>query len=416
MQRGRFGRMVSRPLAALRRRVPRWALPPLALLTGMSVVLAAGAHHAHVDPVLRTLYFALFAGFFLQIGARHPSLRVPALRWIQIGFFVLTLGHAAAALIRIHGLEQSPVLAAILTALERGGVFLLGFLLISFGIVLWIPALVESGRLMRRSYHRTRGELRTSERTLRRMEQRMVDADRLHLLGELAAGIAHDLRNPLAIVKGAADALAQRERPRHEVQEHAEVIARNVQRAERTIAALLDLARPAHVPLGPVSVDGVFREVLALVAVEARRRGVSCTARPAGGLAVHAEASRLGQVLLNLVMNALQASTAGTELVLRARPQRLQDRNSVAIGIDDRGRGIAPDERTLLFTPFFTTKKDGMGLGLLASRRLVEMLGGRLGLYPRHRGGARALVLLPGAAVPGRPGAPNLPQVAGSAS
>ena len=101
----------------------------------------------------------------------------------------------------------------------------------------------------------------------------------------------------------------------------------------------------------------------------------------------------LQQTLLNLVLNAMQASTAGGTIALRTRCHPAL--GAVAIAVDDRGCGLPANVRQQLFTPFFTTKPDGTGLGLLSCRRIAVEMGGRLGITPRLRGGTRALVLLP---------------------
>jgi signal transduction histidine kinase len=363
------------------------------LLTLITVLLAVFADDPRIDAVLRPLYFGLLWGFFRAIGRRERGMIGLPYRLFVLGFLVLTLGSCAAAILRFSGATGSSEFASLLhVALERGGVFLLGLSLISYGVLLWVPELVEGRRLLR-------GQLRLSEVARNRMEQRLTEADRLHALGQLAAGVAHDLRNPLAIVRGAAEALQARARAPAEVAEYAEVMVRNIDKADRTIRMLLDLGKAQPEKPRPVDADALLAEATALVAVEARRRRIALHTVGQRGLVLLGDTKLLLQPLLNLLLNALQASSEGGEVTVSARVLRVHGHEFGVIAIADRGCGIQATARVRLFTPFFTTKTGGTGLGLLSSRRVVEQLGGRIGLYPRGRGGARAVLLLP--AVPG---------------
>lgn len=371
------------------------------LLTVLTVLIALFAENEEIDPVLRPLYFAVLFSFFYAIGREQPEIRGLPFRLIERGFFVLTLGFSTAAAMRTLEISfDNEIDSLLLTTLERGAVFLLGTSLISYGIMLWIPQLLQSQRVLRERYDRTQGKLVLSETARSRMEQRFVEADRLHALGELAAGVAHDLRNPLAIIKGAASSLAQPNRTPAELTEHTDVICRNIDRAERTIASLLDLGRPRELSKRPVIFDRVVRDVLRLVEVESRRFDVRVLRGCEPGVVGDADPKLLGQVLLNLVLNAMQASPEHSEVRVRARSFCLDGHELAVLAVEDRGHGIQPTVRSSLFTPFFTTKPGGTGLGLLSSRKIVDDLGGKIGLFPRTRGGARSVLVLTSAPAP----------------
>lgn len=389
------------------------------LLASLAVMVAVFSGHPHYDPVLRTLWFAVLSGFFHGIASRARQQRPQPLGWIALGFGVLTVGHGVAAAVRLAGLDSSTMWDLLAVAMERGAVYLLGLSLISFGILGWVPQLLTEQEELQVDVARTQGELRTSERARHRLEHRMVEAERLRTTGELAAGVAHDLRNPLAIVKAAAESLVRKDRTADDHREHVEVILRNVGKATRTITSMLELGRPSPASVGPVPVSQLLQEVLDLVAVEARRREVSirvknCSEDPLAivdrGLAI--------QALLNLVLNGIQFSPAGSDLGLRTRMFRANPSASGALGdslpglglhgldgdqrikccaiaVEDSGPGVPPEIRRKVFRPFFTTREGGTGLGLLSARSLAEKMGGRLGLAPRGRGGARAVLLLP---------------------
>lgn len=369
-----------------------------ALLTLATVLLAWPDPPTEIASLVRPGYFALLTWFFWRTGRASPALHTQAMRLVTGGFFVLWLGFTIVAAIHFAGLEpMHGSFGYLRNACERGAWFLLGTTLIAYGLMLWIPRVVQSHQVLAEASLRQQGELLREQSVRSALEQRLVEADRRGMLGELAASIAHDLRNPLTVVKGTAEALCRRPRTPAEIAQHTDVIRRNIEKADHTIAALIDLARPRAVAPADLPALGVLAEVEELLRVEARRRGVALTVAPAakGDPTVHADRTLLAQALLNLVLNALQATAPGGSVRLSARQWT---RRRIVLAIDDRGCGLAPDVRQRLFTPFFTTKPNGTGLGLPSCRRIVNELGGDLRLCPRHRGGARALLLLPGAA------------------
>lgn len=372
------------------------AIESCTLLTAITVLLAINSGQPRVDAVLRPLYFALLFAFFHRVGRRYEPIRGLPMRLVQSGFLVLTLGFSTGAVVLLLGLDlDSEVLAQLRSSCERGAVFLLGTTLLSYGLMLWIPQVLESHRRLRASFDRTRGALHVSELARNRMELRLIEADRLSLLGELAAGVAHDLRNPLAILRGTAESLSRKPRHGSELQEHVDVIRRSIDKADRTIQALIGLGRPRQSQRHDVGLDEVMREVLALVQLPARRRHQRCQALDQSGVVAVADRDQLIQALLNLLLNALHASPDGGVVVVRARQFHLRGHDFAALLVEDRGHGLPPEVQKQLFTPFFTTRRDGTGLGLLSSRRIAMELGGQLELRQRTGGGARAVMVLP---------------------
>lgn len=370
------------------------ALLHCALLTVLTVALAALTGWTDTESLLRPLFFGLLWSFLRTTGRRHPHIRGLPLRLIETGFLVLTLSTAAAAVLLFAGADRGESwLPQLRVVFDRGAIFLLGLVLLAYGLLLWIPLVLESHRRLAASMARTQDELLTSESARHHMEQRLIDAHRLTMLGELAAGIAHDLRNPLTIVKGAAEALLRRARTPEATVEHAEIISRGVDKADRAIQALIELGRPRRASTGTVPLRDVAAEVQALVQVEGRRRHLRF-AFDVGDHTVQADRELLVQVLVNLLLNAAQSSPDKGYVRLLARPLRLGGSAGVAVAVEDRGRGLPPEVRRQVFTPFFTTRSGGTGLGLSSSRRLAAEMGGRLGLYPRTGGGARAVLLL----------------------
>lgn len=377
-------------------------LPPVpgamlhcALLTVLTVALASLTGWNSAEPLLRPLFFALLWSFLHQTGRAHPHIRGLPMRLCETGFLVLALASAGSAVLVATQLDTTGSFAAQLrVVLDRGAIFLLGLVLLAYGLMLWIPLVLQSHRQLEASVLRTQDELHESQSARETIEQKLVEAHRIGMLGELAAGIAHDLRNPLTIVKGAAESLQRRTRSPESIAEHVEIIRRAVEKADRTIQAMLDLGRPRTPVRGPVDLDDAARELTALVHGEAKKKNLRFTTRTEH-LVVEADREHLLQILVNLLLNAAHVSPQSGAIALRARRFSIGPLSVVAIAVEDRGKGLDPDVRRNLFTPFFTTRNGGTGLGLSSSRRIAQELGGALGLYPRSRGGARALLVLP---------------------
>lgn len=369
-----------------------------ALLTILTILLAWPNPPVLLAVVVRPCYFALLAWFFWRTAQLAPELPGQPMRLLCLGFLILFAAFTTSALLHATGgASESQGWAYLRYVCERGALFLLGTTLIAYGLMLWIPQVLASHRLLEEHTAAQRGALRDAETTRSRLENHLVDADRRGMLGELAASIAHDLRNPLTIVKGTAESLCRRSRTSREIAEHTAVIRRNIDKADRTIASLIDLARPRQQDPVATSATDLLAEVTALVHVEARRCAVQLVVHnhPGGPHQVRTDRILCTQALLNLVLNAVQATSRGGSVRLLARPLVLAGQRSVVFAIEDRGVGLRPEVRAALCQPFFTTKPNGTGLGLASCRRIAHELGGSLRLYPRHRGGARALLRLP---------------------
>jgi two-component system nitrogen regulation sensor histidine kinase GlnL len=219
----------------------------------------------------------------------------------------------------------------------------------------------------------------------------------------LAAGLAHEIKNPLAGLQGSAELLAREaEGP---TREYAQVIAREAKRVDGLVRELLDLARPAALQTGPVNIHNVLGDVLVLARGMPGADRIQFTERYDPSLPlVQGDEEKLMQVLLNLVRNAVEAvaeeevprisvETGVAGLRLRATGGRT--RPLARIAVQDSGAGIPEQMAHRLFTPFATSKPHGTGLGLAISRRIVEAHGGRMEVKNRASGGAEALVYLP---------------------
>ena len=219
----------------------------------------------------------------------------------------------------------------------------------------------------------------------------------------LAAGLAHEIRNPLAGLQGSAELLAREaEGP---AREYAQVIAREAKRVDGLVRELLDLARPAALQTAPVSIHDVVGDVLVLARGIPGADRVQFSERYDPSLPpVHGDDEKLTQVVLNLVRNAIDAlaDRADPQVTIetgvasiRLRTASGRTRPLARISVQDNGPGIPDAMLPRLFTPFATSKPHGTGLGLAISKRIVEAHGGRIEVKNRPGGGAEANLYLP---------------------
>lgn len=219
----------------------------------------------------------------------------------------------------------------------------------------------------------------------RELEEDLKRADRLAMLGTLAAGLAHEIRNPLGGIKGAAQLLRRSLDGPSALKEYTDIMVREVDRVNHLIEQLLDLARPPELSLAPVNIHEVLDDVLLLEGQADARQRVKVRKRFDPSLPpVRADRAQLIQVFLNLVKNAYQAMTQGGTLTVTTRletdfhirEQGARCNRYIWIDICDEGGGIRDEDLRRIFSPFFTTKNSGTGLGLAISYRIIKEHGG----------------------------------------
>ncbi len=237
----------------------------------------------------------------------------------------------------------------------------------------------------------------------RALERRAADAEALSTMGTLALGLAHEIRNPLnaavlqltllarGVERHVGDA-AQRSAMR----DRARIVMEEIRRLGRLLTEFLDLARPRGLSLEALGLDELLAAVVELHAEEAAERGVIVRrAAIAPDLRVLGDREKLRQVFVNLLMNAMEATSAGGEIELCARGQG----GRVVVEIRDSGQGISEEDSPRLFDPFFTTKAGGTGLGLSIVLKILEQHGGTISHHSRLGEGTTTVVELPAPAV-----------------
>lgn len=211
--------------------------------------------------------------------------------------------------------------------------------------------------------------------TIRQMEARMRQADRLATLGRMAANIAHEIRNPLASLTGAIEVLATPATTAAARDRLSQIVMRESERLNQIIKDFLDYARPAPLTLETVSVATTLEEVLVLFEHRARPGSLKIVREFSGPLHCRVDPQQFKQVVWNLCLNAVQAMPDGGELrvgAAAASGRRLE------VWVSDTGAGIAPEDLPHVFEPFFSTKREGTGLGLALVHRIVQEHGGEI--------------------------------------
>jgi two-component system sensor histidine kinase HydH len=226
------------------------------------------------------------------------------------------------------------------------------------------------------------------------LERTMVRAEELSALGQMAAGMAHELRNPLTAISMLVQ--LQRERPEGEglPPEDLAIIEREIARMEERLKAFIDYARPSRPKWRRIDLRDVATSTLALIQGRAAKHRVEVRFDgPPDPVWVEADAEQIGRALINLAMNAIDAMPRGGWLTMTA--SRAAD-GFVEVAVDDTGPGVDPRALPRLYEPFFTSKEAGLGLGLSISERIARHHGGRLTARNLPEGGARFVLRLPG--------------------
>lgn len=238
---------------------------------------------------------------------------------------------------------------------------------------------------------RAQGELQGSLERLRSTERQLLTAARLAAVGRLSAGLAHEIRNPLASIKGSAEILADDFPTDHRKHRMLRVLIGESERLDNVLTRFLAFARPRALERRSFAFGSEVEDVIALL--EGRvEQDVTIHQDRIGTLPeVWGDREQLRQLLLNLLLNACQAAgSAGSVWV-----QCSADGSTLHLSIRDSGAGFRADALENAFTPFFTTREQGSGLGLAVSHRIVELHGGSIQVSNDERGGGRVDVVLP---------------------
>jgi C4-dicarboxylate-specific signal transduction histidine kinase len=255
---------------------------------------------------------------------------------------------------------------------------------------------VENRRQMHR-YQALSETLEETNRQLRRAEADARRSERLAALGQLSAGLAHEIRNPLGVIKGSAEILNKKLQSSQPVEsELAGYISSEVNRLNSLVARFLDFARPSHLELQPQRISELMDRALESVHNQFPNANVQVERNYSADLPeILVDGQMCEQIFVNLITNAYQAMDSSGLLRVAIFAESANGRNGVGITVEDTGSGVAPELREQIFNPFFTSKKEGVGLGLSIVAKIVDDHRGSIRLESDSERGARFHVFLP---------------------
>lgn len=236
-------------------------------------------------------------------------------------------------------------------------------------------------------------------REIKRLEESVRRNERLAAIGRLAAGVAHEIRNPLSSIRGFAQYLRHVLAEKPEARQYADVIIREMDRINRVVSDLLTFARPRRIAPRPTDVRELVDHVVRLVEADAAARRISIEKRVAPDTrTAMLDAAQMTQALLNLALNALQAVDEEGTIIIGGH----RDGDGIRLWVEDDGPGIPAEARDKVFDPFFTSRETGSGLGLAIVHKIAENHGGAIHIQSPPAGcgrGCRVEILLPPEAV-----------------
>jgi two-component system sensor histidine kinase HydH len=266
--------------------------------------------------------------------------------------------------------------------------------LVFIGLVGYVThRLAQANREEARKHQLAAEQLAEANRSLREAEAAVRRTERLAALGQMAAGLAHELRNPLGTMRASAEMLTRSVSGESEVaREVAGFIASEVDRTNSLITRFLDFARPLTLRRAPVELSEVIDRAVTELGQHAPPFQVSVYKNYSPDIRpIEADGELLERVVYNLLLNAAQASQPGGVVTVKTRPLD----GAVEISVIDRGNGIPPAQLESIFNPFFTTKPDGVGLGLAIVQKIVDEHGGRIAVESEPARGSVFRVFLP---------------------
>jgi two-component system, NtrC family, sensor histidine kinase HydH len=280
------------------------------------------------------------------------------------------------------------------------------FGLLALRILFFFLAAMVVNRFAQQSQHQTKLYRDLAERLAesnRRLEEAQAEArrsERLAALGQLSAGLAHEIRNPLGVIKGSAEMLTQKLQASDELaRELAGYISTEVNRLSALVTEFLDFARPLHAQLHPADLTALLDRVLQIVAARFTGKPVRVERHYASGLPlVPLDESLCEQAFLNLVQNAYEAmqdQDHGGTLRVHVQPATQNNREGVELRLADSGPGVPVELREEIFNPFVTTKKTGVGLGLSIVSKIVDGHHGSIHVENAPEGGAVFTLFFP---------------------
>jgi two-component system sensor histidine kinase HydH len=228
----------------------------------------------------------------------------------------------------------------------------------------------------------------------RRQEETQSQLERSHqlsLIGQMAAGVAHEIKNPLASIKGAVEIIGDDTVTAEEKNEFQGIIAGEIKRIDGTVQEFLEFARPKEVELNRVDLGVTVQSSIRLMQNQIESAGIKLETALPENIVVMADPEKMHQVIINLLLNAIAASKEGQKMEVTLR----SDRWSANLIVKDYGDGMKPDDKARIFDPFFTTKAHGTGLGLAIVKSIIERHKGKIDVESVPGQGTEFTIQLP---------------------
>jgi signal transduction histidine kinase len=228
----------------------------------------------------------------------------------------------------------------------------------------------------------------------KRQEETQLHLERSHklsLIGQMAAGVAHEIKNPLASIKGAVEIMGGDQASDAEKKEFQGIVIKEIKRIDAAVAEFLDYARPREIKMQDVNLSEIVRRSCRQLENQIEKASLKLSLNIAENVRISADAEKIHQALLNLTLNAIEASSAGGEIKIELRPSQAE----VILTVADNGSGISESDKDKIFDPFFTTKAGGSGLGLPIVKSIIERHNGRIELESQPGRGTKVLIRFP---------------------
>lgn len=241
------------------------------------------------------------------------------------------------------------------------------------------------------------GSLVDRELTIRRKHEeaqlQLERSQKMSMVGRMAAGVAHEIKNPLASIKGAVEILSDERTSASDKEEFSGIVSREIKRIDRTVREFLEFARPRETRLERLNLSEALRASLKQMEGQAARQGISMRQDIDSDLFIEGDREKMHQVTLNLLLNAVEACPHGGVIDVRLKSA---SRGAVDLVVSDTGMGIAAADLEHVFEPFFTTKSSGTGLGLAVVKSIVDSHRGEITLTSTPGQGTTVRIMFPG--------------------
>jgi signal transduction histidine kinase len=225
-----------------------------------------------------------------------------------------------------------------------------------------------------------------------RLKERLAHAERLSSLGEMAAGISHEIRNPLGIIRSSAELLKKKIAKVDQTNKFPDIIVEEASRLNAIITDFINYAKPRVPKMAPCRVEEIIDKNLTFLGAQNKEKGYIIKKNYQEDLPdIMADSTMLYQSFLNILLNAMQSMPEGGRILVEVS----SNDHRITIHFDDEGQGIPPENINKIWDPFFTTKEKGTGLGLGVVKNIIESHGGSIQIVNRPVSGARVTVELP---------------------